>query len=467
MAWISDRTESILPRTIYEPADYLGVTKKMRKMDREAFLTDLGKAITRCEGENKAIALVVVQVAQLDKVEGAFGYEKSHGLLDEFCVRMESLLRDHDCFMEVGDRKFCFILSEIMNEGHAILAASKIERLTNKPFKINGRAVKLDASMGIAVFPNHADNAEDLARRAEHALVDSQDGGTPYEIYADGSTMKMATLWHMESELGTAIDQAELELYYQPKISLQTGHPCGAEALMRWKHPTRGLILPDDFIPVADRTGNLEPMTWYAINTALRQQSEWPDLWGRLSVAVNLSVDVLKAEQLTITIQDAAKIWGSDLQQLTLEITEDALIENPDEGFSILRQLRSDGIRISIDDFGTGYSSMAHFRDMPADELKIDKSFVLNMLNDKRDSQIVRTSIDLAHTFDFSVVAEGVETVAILNELIGMKCDIAQGFLYARAMPQRDFISWLEQYRPNDFAPQGHAEALSVVTDKN
>ena len=440
----------------------------MHKRDRDAFLLDLDKAISRCNSENQAVGLLVVQVEQLEKVEGAFGYEKIQTLLDEFCVRMKSLLRDRDRFMLIGDRKFCFVLSEIMNEGHAILAASKIARLTDQPCLIDGHAVKLEASVGIAVYPNHASNAEDLARRADHALVAAQEEGTPYEIYADGSTMKMATLWQIESELGRAIEQTELELYYQPKISLQTGRPCGAEALMRWNHPTRGLILPDVFIPVADRTGNLEAMTWYAINTALRQQSEWSDLWGKLSVAINLSAGVLKSEQLTITIQDAAKIWGSDPQHLTLEITEDALITDPEKCFAILRQLRSEGIQISIDDFGTGYSSMAHFRDMPADELKIDKSFVLNMLNDERDRQIVRTSIDLAHTFDFSVVAEGVETAAILNDLINMNCDIAQGFLYAKALPQQDFIRWLERYRPGDYVQPGtvRGDELVMATDE-
>ena len=445
------------------------MTNKIQKTDRKAFLRDLGKAITRCDKKDHALGLIIIQVAQLDKVEGAFGYEKSHRLLDELCIRMQSLLRTQDCFIQLGDRKFCFILSEIFNEGHAILAASKIERLTNEPFTIDGHAIKLDASIGIAVFPNHASNAEDLARRSEHALADCQDEGTPYEIYVDGSTMKMATLWHMESELGSAIEQNELELYYQPKIDLQTGRPCGAEALMRWNHPDRGLILPDVFIPVADRTGNLEPMTWFAINTALRQQTEWSDLWGKLSVAINLSADVLKSEQLSITIKDAARIWGSDPRHITLEITEDALITDPDECFAILRQLRSEGIRISIDDFGTGYSSMAHFRDMPADELKIDKSFVLNMLNDDRDRQIVRTSIDLAHTFDFAVVAEGVETAAILNDLINLNCDIAQGFLNAKALPQQEFIRWLERYRPGDYVQDDsvHDDALALVTDKN
>ena len=445
------------------------MTNKMQKVDREAFLGELGEAITRCEKKDQAVGLILVQIAQLDKVESAFGYEKSHNLLNEFCVRMQSLLRADDQFIEIGDRKFCFILSEIINEGHAILAASKIERLTNEPFTIDDHAIKLGASIGIAVFPNHASNAEDLARRADHALADCQEQGSPYKIYADGSTMKMATLWHIESELGRAIEQAELEMYYQPKIDLQTGRPCGAEALMRWNHPDRGLIFPDVFIPVADRTGNLEAMTWYAINTALRQQSEWSDLWGKLSVAINLSADVLKSEQLTITIQDAARIWGSDPQHLILEITEDALITDPEKSFDLLRQLRSEGIRISIDDFGTGYSSMSHFRDMPADELKIDKSFVMNMLEDERDRQIVRTSIDLAHTFDFAVVAEGVETADILISLTEMRCDMAQGFHYAKALPQQEFIRWLEQYRPSDFAAQGvvRGKALSVATDRD
>ena len=441
----------------------------MKKTDRPDYLNDLSKVISRCSKDDKAVGLLVVQVEQLDKVEGAFGYEKSHKLLEEFCVRLEGLLRSHDRLMLVGDRKFCFILSEIMNEGHAILAASKIERLTIEPFMIDGHSVKLEASIGVAVFPIHAGDAEELARRGELALAAAQEAGTPYESYADGSTMKMASLWHIESELGRALDQTELELYYQPKIDLKTGKPCGAEALMRWNHPTRGLVLPDVFIPVADRTGNLEPMTWYAINTALRQQSEWPKLWGELGVAVNLSVNVLKSKQLSITIRDAEKIWGSESHRLILEITEDALITDPDEGFSILRQLQSDGIRIAIDDFGTGYSSMSHFRDMPADELKIDKSFVLNMLDDERDNQIVRTAIDLGHTFGFAVVAEGVENEAIRNALVDMKCDIAQGYLYARPMPQQDFIEWLNQYQPGKCAEREliSRDVLAVATDKN
>lgn len=429
----------------------------MKKMDRLDFLRHLSTAVSRCSKKGKAVGLLVVQVEELDKVEGAFGYEKSQKLLEQFCVRLEGLLRNHDRLILVGDRKFCFILSDLMNEGHAILAANKIERLTNEPFNIDGHSVKLEASIGVAVFPHHAGNAEDLARRGELALAAAQDSGTSYESYSDGSTMRMASLWHIESDLGRALEQSELELYYQPKINLQTGHPCGAEALMRWNHPTKGLILPDEFIPVADRTGNLELMTWFAINTALRQQSEWPDLWGNLSVAINLSVNVLKSEQLSITIRDAEKIWGSESRQLILEITEDALITDPDEGFSILRKLQSEGIRIAIDDFGTGYSSMSHFRDMPADELKIDKSFVLNMLNDKRDWQIVRTAIDLAHTFDFSVVAEGVENEAVLNELVDMKCDMAQGYHYSPPLPQQEFIEWINNYKRGDFAQKIYA----------
>ena len=467
MVWTMVHSVSIQLCTIYRHKKNFTVTKRLPKLDRYVFLRGLRKAVTRCSREDKAVGLLVVQVEQLDKVEGAFGYEVSHKLLKEFGIRLESILRNYDRLILVGDRKFCFILNDLMNEGHAVLAATKIERLATEPFVIDGHSIKLDASIGIAMFPTHATNAKDLARRSELALASARDAGTPFEMYSHGSTVEMASLWHLESELVNALDDSELELYYQPKISLQTGIPCSAEALMRWNHPTRGLVFPDEFIPVADQTGKLEPMTWYAINAALRQQSEWPDLWDKLTVAINLSANVLKSEQLIITIRDSAKIWGLEPQQLILEITEDTLITDPDETFSILKQLQSEGVQIAIDDFGTGYSSMSYFRDMPADELKIDKSFVLNMLNNKRDSQIVRTVIDLAHTFDFAVVAEGVENEAIRNELITMKCDMAQGFLYAPPLPQQEFIEWLKQYQPGDFVQQGSVpgEVLTIATD--
>ncbi len=443
--------------------------KRTRKTDRNFFSRDLCKAVNRCSREDIAVGLLVLQVEHLGKIEGAFGYEVSHKLLSEFEDRLESLLRNYDRLIPIGDRKFCLILNDLMNEGHAILAATKIESLARDPFTIEGHSVKLDTSIGIAVFPNHASNAEELARRGELALASARDEGIPYAVYSDGGTMKMASLWHIETELASALDESEFELYYQPKINLQTGKPCGAEALMRWNHPTKGLVLPDVFIPIAEQIGNLEQMTWYAINTALRQQSEWPDLWGKLTVAVNISAVVLMSEQLIITIQDSVKIWGSDAQQLILEITEDALIADPEEGFSMLRQLQSEGVRIAIDDFGTGYSSLSYFRDMPADELKIDKSFVLNMLDDDRDKRIVRTVIDLAQTFEFTVVAEGVENEAVLNELINMKCDMAQGFLYAPPLPQQEFIEWLNQYQPSDFVQQGlvHGDVLAVATNTN
>ncbi len=443
------------------------MTKGMLKTERHIYLRDLDKAITRCNGEETAVGLLVVQVEQLDKVEGAFGYDVSQKLLKEFGNRLQTLLRNYDRMRLVSNRKFCIILNDLMNEGHAILAATKIERLAKEPFSIDGHSVKLETSVGIALYPNHASNAQDLARRGELGVTAAQDAATPYGIYEDGSTMRMASLWHIESELASALDQSELELYYQPKINLQTGIPCGAEALMRWNHPTRGLVPPDTFIPIADKTGNLEPMTWFAIDAALRQQAEWPDLWGKLPVAINISANILMSTQLMITIRDSAIIWGSDPQRVILEITEDALISDPDEIFSILRQLRSEGVRISIDDFGTGYSSMSYFRDMPADELKIDKSFVLNMLKDERDQRIVRTTIDLAHTFDFAVVAEGVEDEAIRDELIKMKCDIAQGYFYARPLPQKEFIEWLTQYQPGDSVEQDSApgEFLTVATD--
>jgi len=420
---------------------------KVRKTDRRVFMRDLRKAIARGTKTDSTIALLVVQVEQLDKVEGAFGYDASRKLLEEFGDRLESLLSNNDRLLLVGDRKYCLVLNDLVNEGHAVLAANKVQRLTLESFSVGEDTVDLEASVGIAMFPDHATNENDLARRGEVALASAVEKGIPFSMYSEGGTVQLASLWHRERELAASIDENQIELYYQPKIDLLTGRPCGAEALMRWNHPTSGLVLPDVFIPLAERTGTLEILTWHAIDVALRQKSEWPSLWGELTVSINLSAKILKSELLMTTVQDSAGIWGSDLQYLILEVTEDAFMDDPEESFAVLELLRSEGAKVSIDDFGTGYSSMSYFKDMPADELKIDKSFVLNMLADKRDRKIVHTVIDLAHTFDFSVVAEGVETAEVRDELVAMKCDVAQGYFFGKPMRQLDFIAWLNDFQ--------------------
>ena len=440
------------------------VARILRRPNEHAlFLENLRAVVAGCSDEKKNLALLVVQVEHLDKVEGAFGYDVSHALLDEFHSRMQTLLREKDRLIQVSDRKFWLMLNELMNEGHSLLAANQIRHLVNQPFEIRGHSVKLDASVGIAMYPAHAENPEDLARRSELALASAREAGLPFQLYSMDSTIEMSSLWRVEAELDRALDESELEPYFQPKIDLRTGAPCGAEALLRWNHPSRGILTPDKFISVAEKANKLVPITWFVLNAALRQRSEWSDKWEDLPVSVNLSTSVLESELLIHTVEDALKIWGGKPAHLILEITEESLAKNPEKSLAIMEQLTLAGVQISIDDFGTGYSSMAYLKDMPANELKIDKSFVMNMLNDDGDERIVRMTIDLAHAFGFKVVAEGVESRAVQNALIELKCDTAQGFLYAKPLPLRDFVKWLDRYDPSDFFRPGSAAGQAAA----
>jgi diguanylate cyclase (GGDEF)-like protein len=411
------------------------------------FSRDLQRAIAECREADEQLALLVVQVDQLERVEGALGYSASAALADQFCTRVGQMLRERDRLHHVGDRKFWVILRATRNEGHAVLAANKLRRVGREPFRIGEHTLKLETSIGIALFPQHAENAEELVRRADLALVNAREDDLPIRVYAEDSTRRIAGLWEVENELERALEESEFELFYQPKIDLRTFRPCGAEALLRWRNPVRGLLGPDSFLPIAEGARKLEPITWFVLDAAQRQRCEWPKLWGELPVSVNIAPSVLDAGHLIDYIRGSMRIWGSQTSHIMLEVTEDSVVRNPKQSFAALAQLRQKGIRVSIDDFGTGYSSMTYFKEMPADELKIDKSFIQNLHRDEGNRHIVRTIIDLAHTFHYAVVAEGVERADVLEMLIEMGCDIAQGYLYARPMPHAEFVQWLSDYR--------------------
>ena len=251
-----------------------------------------------------------------------------------------------------------------------------------------------------------------------------------------------------EAELDAALAEGQLEMHYQPKLRLPGGEPCGAEALMRWFHPERGLIRPDIFIGLAERIGKIEDLTWFALNTSLRQLREWPLHDNPFNVAINVTPQIVQKEEFAEIVANALQVWDVEPAQLTIEITETALMNKPEASFRTLTALRKLGVMVSIDDFGTGYSSLAYFKDIPATELKIDRSFVFKMLDNHGDRQIVQTVIDLAHGFGLKVVAEGIEDAETQAALISMGCDSAQGFYLSKPICHRDFQSWLEERLP-------------------
>ncbi|MDJ0926798.1 MAG: GGDEF domain-containing phosphodiesterase [Gammaproteobacteria bacterium] len=414
-----------------------------RPKAQDLFSRELRDAISRSHAADERLALLVVRIKEFEKVEGALGYPVSQELAGRLLERIHGMLRKADHVQKVGDKKYWITLSNPKNEGHAILAANKISRLAAEPMEIDGHSIKLDVTSGIAIFPDHADEPEELVRRADLALAAAQEADAGYQVYTIDSTSKVTSLWQIESALDRALQESELELYYQPKIDLRSMQPCGMEALIRWNDPENGLVMPHMFLPVAEQSGKLEAITNFVINTALRQQSELPAKWSDLPVSVNISASILAMDHFVPTVRDALKIWGSKPSGLVLEVTEDSVIRNQEQTFAVLNALRAEGIHISIDDFGTGYSSMALFKDLPADELKIDKSFILKMIGNQGEQHIVRTIIELAHAFGFSVVAEGVENEATLNALVDLQCDIAQGFWFARPMPHHQLVEWL------------------------
>jgi EAL domain-containing protein (putative c-di-GMP-specific phosphodiesterase class I) len=298
----------------------------------------------------------------------------------------------------------------------------------------------------VAIFPYHGRDSDTLLINSEIALAAALRKSPPYIIYSQAYEQDDTTSWDIDSELRAAIDKDQFELYFQPQVNLKTGQPFGAEALLRWKHPDRGLVRPDYFIPIAEQSNVIHGITDWTIRAALWLTKDWPVGPVPLKVSVNMSPRVFDGGGLIESIQNSAAVFNANLNNLTLEVTESALMENVSIGTSILEELKSLGVNISIDHFGTGYSSMAYFKNISANELKIDRSFVSSMPENPKDMHIVRSMIDLSQGFGLKVVAEGVENRETFDLLKTFGCDIAQGEYVSGPMPQDKFIEWLEQY---------------------
>ena len=415
--------------------------------DRRALFEDLRHIVEAHRADAKKLAVLLVNINHFRQINVACGYEAGDQLLEEFASRLRELCRDQDYLARMGNAEFILLLPDIINEGHVRLAAHKLLGCLDEPFDLCNHRQKITANMGIALFPDNATDIAGLIQKAEIALMDARHGIQLYSIYSEKQRRDDFNIWDIEVELQNAQDRDEFELFFQPQLSLQNGQVFGAEALLRWKSRNRGYVRPDVFIPLAEHNGQIHSITWWTINAALRLIKDWPKTSPPMKVAVNISARVLRDPELVESIRSALSIWGSEAEQLTLEITESALMEDMATSFITLEELRSLGLNISIDDFGTGYSSMAYFKYIPANELKIDHSFVCHMLENAMDQHIVRTITEMAHGFDLEVVAEGIENQQTLDALKELGCDIAQGYHLARPMPHAAFLQWLEDYR--------------------
>ena len=324
------------------------------------------------------------------------------------------------------------------------LAATRILELVGRNYEIAGKTVGVTAVAGAAIYPDHATDRDALLKAADAALQFADERQLAYCIYDASVRRADERLADLTGNLRIALDNSELSLHYQPQIDLQHGTLSGCEALARWQHAEQGWIRPDLFVPVAEKNGLIDTLTYWSVNVALREWFSCCGASSTTSIAINLSAKLLKSPEVVELIRRALNIWGAEPGALVLEVTESAMMSDPKSALHTLIALHEMGITLSIDDFGTGYSSLAYLKQLPVGELKIDKSFVQQMADYPQDRKIVQAIIDLAHNLEMNVVAEGIENQQTLDMLIGMGCDYGQGFYIGRPMPIGDLPPWME-----------------------
>ena len=391
-------------------------------------------------GNNSVLGLVELADSHVpaNNIHGATSFSV---LRDAFHDRLKGWVRTKDQWRLLNNNRVCVILKDIGSEGELELAAAKLERVFKEPHYHLGKCMALEVTAGFAQFNDHNKDMTLAMRQAGIALNQAKKSAHLFEVYSPKCGLNPDAEKKLLQQLEAALAQGEFQLYYQPKVHAGYRSLIGAEALIRWHTRDRKLITPDKFIDVAERNEIIKPITWWAIKSAVGRLARWPE---ELSIAVNVCPALLLEDDILSVVQDALEIHGVAPQRLNLEVTEKIMVDNQDIMLTQLARLRDIGIKISIDDFGTGFSSLAYFRDLPVDEIKIDQSFVMRMLESEKDHAIVKAVIDLAHNFSLKVVAEGVESLAIADRLAELRCDILQGYVFDRPLPVEAFE---QQYR--------------------
>lgn len=404
---------------------------------------------TRCIAQSlrsgKNVAVLLVWLTDIERICASVGHLEAAKLVDEFQEELAGICRDHDTIQRISECKFAVLLSGLKNRGHATLAARKIERVARQVGPKTGSAIQLKTIIGVALGPDQGDEPHDLLRMAEVACLDARRGDDYLCFFEQQSAVRLFDEWGLESKLKDALEAGDLELHLQPKTLIKSGEIVAAEALSRWHDPDIGPISPEIFVDLAESTGQIVELTQFAIQTACRMLSEWRDVLSELTLAVNITPTLIKSRDIVELLRSATSIWGVAPERLTLEVTETALMDDRDVSHEVLTAIRELGCSVSIDDFGTGYSSLAYLKEIPADELKIDRTFVMGMLDDPRDYKIVEHAINIAKSFDLSVVAEGIESRETLAALRRLDCDYAQGYYISKPLPADEFLKFCRE----------------------
>jgi diguanylate cyclase (GGDEF)-like protein len=411
--------------------------------NRTLFHDRIDQALRQSKRERVIGAVLLIDLNRFKEVNDTLGHQKGDLLLKDIGGRLGETLRESDTIARLGGDEFGVLLPGVGTGAGAVSAAEKIRAALEPDLFIDGLPVHVDASIGIALYPQHGTDVDTLLQHADVAMYEAKRTHSGHEIYSVEHDPYNPVRLAMVGQLRKALEDGQVVLHYQPKVDLENGTVVGAEALVRWQHPDRGLIPPADFVPMAERTGLIRPLSRYVLDHALGQCREWRDAGLDLKVSVNLSARNLLDTGLPDDVTKLLTKWGIPEHLLELEITESTIMIDPKLAMEVLARLHGMGVGLSIDDFGTGYSSLVYLKELPVDELKIDRTFVARMSSNRGDAFIVRSTIDLAHNLELKVVAEGVEDQDTMNELSRLGCNTAQGFHLSRPLPPDQFASWL------------------------
>jgi len=412
--------------------------------NRRQLLEHLDATLVRAREGESPCALMIIDLDRFKELNDTLGHDAGDLLLKRIGDRLSEALRGtHDLVARLGGDEFAIVLEPGSTQASALALAARARRAMERSVEILGISFQVEASVGVAVYPDHGANGRSLMQRADIAMYNAKAWHSGVEVYRPESDWHTLDRLGLLGDLRRALDEDELVVHYQPLADPHDGTIFGAEALVRWQHPTRGLLGPHWFLPLVEQTGLMHPLTVFVLRAALRQCRAWRDAGLELSVSVNLAVPNLIDSELPGVVERMLADEGVEPRWLCLEVTESSVMANPDRALEVLGGLHRLGVRLSIDDFGTGYSSLAYLKHLPVDEVKVDRSFVLCMHENPADKAIVASTVALAHELDLEVVGEGVETEEALATLAEMGCDRYQGYLLSRPVPASELTPWL------------------------
>jgi len=415
--------------------------------NRTLFGERLGQAVASAGRTGHALSVLLLDLDRFKEVNDVLGHDVGDQLLVQVAKRLSAELeRSSDTVARLGGDEFAVLLPT-QDGDQAQEIARRLLAALERPLALSGQTVDLGASIGIASFPRDAMEATALMARADIAMYVAKHGRSGYARFVPDMEHSSEHALGLLSDLRRAVEENQLMLMFQPKIHIDTGLCEAAEALVRWHHPVRGLVSPAEFIPFAERTGFIRSITSWVLRQALQQVTQWQQQGLTVSLSVNVSTRDLAQQDLPELVRKELQDTDIAPARLCLEITEGAIMEDPARALSALQALHTMGVQLSIDDFGTGYSSLAYLKKLPMDELKIDRSFVMDLDCDADDEAIVRATVDLAHNMGLRVVAEGVETQTVLQRLQSIGCDEVQGYFVSRPLSAADFAAWMERNR--------------------